>query len=144
MGKAGVTGRTMLLRDFVSFLFASRSSANDGDGWACGRLRPGGIRGVEERTGESRELLTECIRDFVVASGSCSFAGERRGGKSCSSGKASVFLFGRKGNCKTAGTEQQAEHDFKAQKHLDTWIGIAPDIYSQLIMGQEKRWNWKA
>lgn len=55
MGRAGITGPGVLLKTFDSLPFIPISSAKDGDGWACGKLRPGGARGVEERMGKSRE-----------------------------------------------------------------------------------------
>lgn len=54
-GRAGVTGPGSLADTFVSLLVASMSSAKDGDGCACGRLRPGGIRGVDDLTGDARK-----------------------------------------------------------------------------------------
>lgn len=50
-GRAGVTGPVILLEAFGSFFLVSVSSLKDGKGCACGRLKPGGTRGVDERTG---------------------------------------------------------------------------------------------
>lgn len=138
MGRAGVIGLGVLLATFISRFFVSLSSARDGKGWACGRLRPGGTRGVDERTDEYKEHFPDSMRDLGGGSSiSRDFVGGARGGKSWSSGKLSAFPV-LEHTSKTKRQNVMGISKLRSRMHLYTRTDVSHDTTASSARDGEK------